>query len=144
MPIRFNCPHCSRALATARRKSGSEIRCPLCGLPATVPADQPAGRLVGTAVESSPPRPAPAAAADRPLFESADVDAMLGLPAPTPYTLVNDAPARRPVSGADALSLDDTTGKVVLGRTTVVWLAVAAVLAVALAFAIGVQVGAAW
>lgn len=129
MPIRFNCPHCARRLAAARRKGGTEVRCPLCGLPATVPAGPAAD---GVAAVEPPP------AADRPLFETADVDALLG-PSRPAFEVVGAAP-NRPAP----LSANEASGTPALGRTTAVWLAVAAVGTVVLAFVIGLKVGAAW
>jgi len=37
MPIRFRCPHCTRLLGIATRKAGTDINCPQCGRPLTVP-----------------------------------------------------------------------------------------------------------
>ncbi len=48
MPIRFRCPHCNRLLGIATRKAGTEIACPQCGVPVSVPrpvgSDAPAAR----------------------------------------------------------------------------------------------------
>jgi DNA-directed RNA polymerase subunit RPC12/RpoP len=37
MPIRFRCSRCNRLLGIARRKAGSDTRCPHCGSTITVP-----------------------------------------------------------------------------------------------------------
>jgi phage FluMu protein Com len=39
MPIRFRCSQCDRLLGIARRKSGTQIRCPQCGEITTVPSE---------------------------------------------------------------------------------------------------------
>ncbi len=44
MPIRFECDRCGQHLSIARRKAGSEIDCPTCGLTQRVPGDPSAER----------------------------------------------------------------------------------------------------
>jgi phage FluMu protein Com len=39
MPIRFRCSQCDRLLGIARRKAGTQIRCPQCGELTTVPSE---------------------------------------------------------------------------------------------------------
>ncbi|NLS91224.1 MAG: hypothetical protein GXX96_03450 [Planctomycetaceae bacterium] len=39
MPIRFECDRCGQHLSIARRKAGSQIDCPTCGLTQRVPGD---------------------------------------------------------------------------------------------------------
>jgi len=39
MPIRFRCNRCNRLLGIARRKAGSETKCPHCGATIMVPRD---------------------------------------------------------------------------------------------------------
>ena len=45
MPIRFRCSHCSRLLGIARRKAGTQVRCPECSQSVTVPVRDDAGDL---------------------------------------------------------------------------------------------------
>lgn len=89
MPIRFRCPHCNRLLGIATRKAGTEIACPQCAVPVTVPkpagGDAPAARELdeidallahtagsnGVFVAEVAPPPAPAAPPPRPRAESA-------------------------------------------------------------------------
>lgn len=39
MPIRFRCSRCNRLLGIARRKAGTETKCPHCGATIVVPRD---------------------------------------------------------------------------------------------------------
>lgn len=87
MPVRFRCRSCNRLLGIARRKIGTEINCPQCGVSLTVPdrddaaeaaatvGAPPADQDLGLEIELlQPPRPvsppaappAPRAAATRP------------------------------------------------------------------------------
>jgi DNA-directed RNA polymerase subunit RPC12/RpoP len=43
MPIRFRCNRCSLLLGIARRKAGTETRCPHCGATLLVPKDEDGG-----------------------------------------------------------------------------------------------------
>jgi DNA-directed RNA polymerase subunit RPC12/RpoP len=43
MPIRFRCTRCHRLLGIARRKAGTETKCPHCGAPIVVPNADPGG-----------------------------------------------------------------------------------------------------
>ena len=45
MPIRFRCTYCSRLLGIARRKAGTQIRCPQCSESITVPIQDDVGDL---------------------------------------------------------------------------------------------------
>lgn len=189
MPIRFRCHHCSRLLGIARRKAGSQIRCPQCDKPVLVPTDDEGGTrppadlndlddLVNpvvangqhpapvvpdpepsrpavrsesqrpAATATKPPAPKPAArpqprrrgTEDDPLFEQDDVDAMLGLPKfGTKFDLDEEEPKDRakPVSGMDAMSLDDGPGKIVLSSQKATLLVVAVALLLGVAFALG-------
>lgn len=55
MPIRFECDQCGQRLSIARRKSGTEIDCPTCGLKQHVPgepsADEPVESSEAVAIE---------------------------------------------------------------------------------------------
>lgn len=42
MAIRFHCPRCNQLLGIASRKAGTEIECPKCRLPQTVPSEEAA------------------------------------------------------------------------------------------------------
>ena len=42
MPIRFRCSHCNRLLGIARRKAGTETKCPHCEGTILVPAEDAA------------------------------------------------------------------------------------------------------
>lgn len=42
MAIRFFCPQCRGLLSIGRRKAGTEIQCPKCGYPQTVPSEEAA------------------------------------------------------------------------------------------------------
>ncbi|MBX9579520.1 MAG: hypothetical protein K2X87_04360, partial [Gemmataceae bacterium] len=100
--------------------------------PGWVPSPQPAG-----AFATHPARPA----ADRPLFEADDLDAILGVkPESRPFDL-DDGSGPVPVSGPDAATLSDD-GYLTLSRhrATVLGAVMAALLLVA--FALGVVVGA--
>ncbi|HEY3787487.1 MAG TPA: hypothetical protein VGL71_01475 [Urbifossiella sp.] len=192
MPIRFRCHHCERLLGIARRKAGTAIHCPQCGVGITVPhedeqpdrtlydvdellgpppvngiaipepAPEPA-ELVGVtqdfqfiapsrpvlpqpmvpAVSPPIPRPTPKRKpmGEMPLFEQSNMDALLGL-ADAGGLLELDEPSKvKPVSGMDALSLDEGPGKIVLSSQKATLLVIAAALLMILAFAVGYGVG---
>ncbi len=92
----------------------------------------------------APARPAPRQhrkpAEDPPLFEE-DVDALLGITRHAEPTEPAEPPGRKgkakPVSGMDALSLDDHAGHLVLSPQKATLLVVAVVLLIGLAFAAG-------
>lgn len=118
MPIRFRCPHCNRLLGIATRKAGTEIACPQCAVPVTVPkpagGDAPAAReldeidaLLGHAAGSNgvfvaevAPPPAPAAPPPRPRAEPIRPPAAVA-PKPAP-----PAPAKKK-SGDSLFENDD-------------------------------------
>lgn len=163
MPIQFRCPHCTRLLGVARRKAGAQVRCPRCGRPATVPGGEAgpfddldddtgpaqtadparqarAGGTVGM-VADPPTRPA----ADRPLFEADDLDAILGVkPAAEALDLDDDdSSGPRPVSGADAGTLTDD-GLVILTHSKAKRLGAVLAGLVLVAFVLGIVVGRNW
>lgn len=153
MPIRFRCPHCSKLLGIATRKAGTAITCPKCEQSVTVPQPgdaAPGGeldeidQLLGNpAPAATAPVAAPSAAPRRKsgdsLFETGDVDQLLGftssLPSPVEPTPRPAAP--RPGTGADVLSLDDPNAPWVLSPAKVALLVVAVVALLGVAFAAG-------
>ncbi|MDB5310833.1 MAG: hypothetical protein JWO38_5035 [Gemmataceae bacterium] len=187
MPIRFRCPHCTRLLGIARRKAGSQINCPQCARPVTVPVQEDTGELDELEVlltPAAPPAPAPevpgpepgepAVATDRnrspvpqpggpavaakpsvprqaprpqprreptgddPLFEQEDVDAILGVKKTKALDLDEEPDTGpKPVSGLDAMSLEDGPGKIVLSSQKATLLVVAVVVLLGIAFAAG-------
>jgi predicted nucleic acid-binding Zn-ribbon protein len=58
MPIRFECDQCGQRLSIARRKAGTEIGCPTCGVSQRVPiepsAEQEVEEIGAVAVEEEP------------------------------------------------------------------------------------------
>lgn len=185
MPIRFRCSECDRLLGIARRKAGTQIRCPQCGELTTVPVEDapdagghdrtlgdlddllgpaPAtnGSLLASpepalitidasaapkppkplSVEYSAPRPAAAPKPKRPapksgdsLFEQ-DVDALLGIER-SEEAFVLDEPKAKPVTGMDAMSLDDGPGTITLSSQKATLIVVAAVILMLVAFVTG-------
>ena len=103
---------------------------PIVPTPAPVPAPAPR--------PPAPPRPAKKRRSeDDPLFEQ-DVDEMLGLARPNQaLELDDDEPRAKPVSGMDAMSLDDGPSKIILSPQKAMLLVIAAVILVGLAFAAG-------
>lgn len=123
------------------------------GTPA--PLDMPEPEPVEPAVATRPPRPYPPAppkpqphrrpGEEAPLFERDDVDVLLGLnrplPLPGPDEEEPQAKKRKPVSGMDAMSLDDGPGKVVISSQKATLLVVVAVVLISLAFLAGYLLG---
>jgi hypothetical protein len=85
----------------------------------------------------TPPRhkPKPVAKPDS-LFEQ-DVDALLGIAKPEEALELEEAPKAKPVSGADAMSLDDGPGSITLSSQKATLIVVAAVLLMLIAFITG-------
>lgn len=139
MPIRFRCPHCFKLLGIATRKAGTDVPCPQCGRGVTVPrpadnlpdaddlddidqilghavgsngAPAPGGSRAATAAPKPPkPAPAPRKTPGDSLFETGDVDTLLGLSSELPPPEEDVAPPRpaggpKPVTGMDVQSLD--------------------------------------
>jgi hypothetical protein len=176
MPIRFRCHHCERLLGIARRKAGSQIHCPQCGVSIVVPyedekadpglrglddllgppaaangmaapaapAPEPAQSVLVTDDRSFVPPPRPATRRKTPredsLFE-ADVDQLLGLANREGALDLDDDRPVRPVAGMDAMSLDDSPGKIVLTSQKATLLVIAAAVLMMLAFTAGFLVG---
>lgn len=159
----IRCPQCGETL-TVPVDDGTDERDlhelddllnPLGSNGTPAPMSMPEPEPVEPAVATRPPRPYPPAPPkpqprrrpdeEAPLFEQDDVDALLGLnrPQPLPGQDEDDPKAkkRRPVSGMDAMSLDDGPGKVVLSSQKATLLVVAAVILVGLAFLAGFLLG---
>jgi hypothetical protein len=79
------------------------------------------------------------------LFEQDNVDALLGLDRPGQPLGVEEGEAkakkRKPVSGMDAMSLEDGPGKIVLSSQKATLLVVVAVVLISLAFVAGFLLG---
>lgn len=82
------------------------------------------------------PRPVQKPGEDAPLFEE-DVDAILGMATGGGLELDEPEPRAKPVSGMDAMSLDDGAGKIVLSSRKATLLVVAVVVLMGIAFAAG-------
>jgi hypothetical protein len=171
MPIRFRCEHCQQLMGIARRKAGSRVNCPTCGLSVTVPSADAAD-----ADARDKPNPAAPAAAGAPaaggvppgtVFERSDFDHLLGegdqpaqaaarkAPAPAPERKAQaaaaapvKAPATRrggvdvePVAAPSSAAWPASAPALVLSQQQVTILSVLAVVLLALAFAGGVLVG---
>jgi hypothetical protein len=168
MPIRFRCPHCNRLLGIATRKAGTDIPCPQCAGLVTVPnpngdgpvpkeldeidellgltGPEPASPVVApprpqVKAAPPPPKPAPPKKQKKPgdsLFETGDVDDLLGLPRELPPAAEDAAPAPargpKPVSGMDVQSLDGGDGTWVVSPRKAAILVVAVALLLLAAF----------
>jgi phage FluMu protein Com len=66
MPIRFRCAYCNQLLGIARRKAGTVVRCPNCSGQVVVPTLEEAGLSDG-----------PQATAGQQLFEGNEIDRLL-------------------------------------------------------------------
>jgi DNA-directed RNA polymerase subunit RPC12/RpoP len=56
MDITFNCPNCEQELAVDASGAGSEIECPACSKPITVPTPDPAQEPVAPPPPEAPPK----------------------------------------------------------------------------------------
>lgn len=161
MPIRFRCVYCTRLLGIASRKAGTPTRCPQCGQNIVVPmqsddeveqtqsvepprAAMPTGlKAQGESVSRAPvatkPKPKPRESGDEPLFIGDDIDDLLGVPKLSKEVLVEKL-GPKPVSGMDALSLDDEKPGAI-SRQKMTLLIVALVLLLLLTFAAGFFLG---
>ena len=150
MPIRFRCPHCEKLLGIARRKAGTPIQCPQCSKTIKVPPHddlddllqppEPA-RSVSSPVPKLTARPAPKLqpSNDAPLFEKENFDDLLGPSTRNgAFEPAEPRPSRtRPVSGADAASLDAEPDKITLSSRKATLLLVTTAVLIVLAFAAG-------
>jgi hypothetical protein len=160
MPIRFRCMYCNQLLGIARRKAGTEVNCPTCQRPVTVPLtsqeDGPPSPPPPAAIPEPSPAPAPAPA----LFERSDFEDYLHdpvaaaapaaappppatpppRPGPNPFDLGHlpqqpaPAPPPLPVPTPRAAGI-------VLSPTGATVLTVAAILMLAVAFGVGLLIG---
>jgi hypothetical protein len=160
MPIRFRCAYCNQLLGIAHRKAGTIVRCPTCAGQVVVPDPGAAGTEKNAAGEPG----------EAMLFERSDFDELFNpgekearLPESPEKVLsaaslpdipssadvpVAPAPAARragPHSGIDVVRVPAPPGAarpgIVLSSKQATWLAVAAVAALVLAFALGLLVG---
>lgn len=113
MPIRFRCPSCTKLLGIARRKAGTVVRCPRCGIEVTVPAPGASRQSNREGPAEPEPLTIPAGHASNghgatrkpdsmPLFERPDFESLLNpavslatIPPPEPPKPVPAPPAER-------------------------------------------------
>jgi hypothetical protein len=150
MPIRFRCVYCNQLLGISRRKAGTTVRCTTCNGQLIVP-DQ-AAAATERSDEDAPaptdvPTKAPPAAGGQ-LFERDDFEQILepfqfrsspaavaNPPAPSPVR------RERPSSGGLSPAPPPVPAGLVLSRKQVTLASVAIVVALGVAFAIGLWVG---
>jgi len=170
MPIKFRCSRCQRLLGIARRKAGSETKCPHCGATITVPKEDEnndqihvedlGGLFNGTAnphvihdsaaVATRPaPPPAPRAAESsrreaRSVAEEEQPLFECDLDSVLGMTATEGTePAKKPpvTAGIDAMSLEPDQNHFVISSQTATAIVVAVVVLLALAFAAGFLIG---
>ena len=163
MPIRFRCAYCNQLLGIARRKAGTVVRCPNCAGQVVVPTLEEAGLADGpqppvmhggqlfegneidrmlegaagdqpSALDIPPPRlpspalpPAPAAVAPMPM------------PVPMPGAMPK--PAAAPPGFSPAMAPGAAGTGIYLSPSRATLLSVIAVVALAIAFGLGLLVG---
>ncbi len=159
MPIRFRCAYCNQLLGIARRKAGKVVRCPNCAGQVVVPdieEDRDPDEAPVLQQQAAPPAPPPPPAPEQ-LFERSDFDEILkpvkGMerPAPSPMappgTVANADPGinvEQLASGADLVPTLEPMAPlpgIWLSPAKATLLSVLAVLALTLAFVIGLMVG---
>jgi len=165
MPIRFRCVYCDRLLGISRRKAGAIVSCPHCKEKLIVPTPGPEDQAAAEEEKETNEDPAlPQGKANGPqLFERDDIDALLQ---PKPTYRAEPPKARPAAAGAapvaEAVALEPyvpqmvapppkpaqplfektaPTGGIVLSPARATWLAVAAVVLLAVAFGAGLLVG---
>lgn len=155
----IHCPQCGAGIAVPHEDDEGE---PLLrdlddllgaaganGEPA-LPAPEPARPAVATEPRPVPVAPRPAMAPSRPapkrrtpgedpLFEQANVDELLGIAAVDGALELEDERSTKvkPVTGMDAMSLDDGPGKIVLSSQKATLLVIAAAILMVFAFVAG-------
>lgn len=155
MPIRFRCVFCNQLMGISRRKAGTIVRCPVCASSITVPT-QPDGDSAERSRKSSKARRQREPSA--PLFERSDFDDVFSASGrepsadrttPPPLPLVLDVHGVRGPTPAladpiknNGMTEQPTPLGIVLTPRVVTLLSVAAIVAVALAFTVGLWVGA--
>jgi len=165
MPIRFRCVYCDRLLGISRRKAGAIVSCPQCKEKLIVPTPGPEDPAAAEDDKETNEDPAlaPAKREGAQLFERDDIDALLQ---PKPAYRV-EAPKARPAAAgaapvAEAVALEPYVPQmvapppkpaqplfetappgagIVLSPSRATWLAVAAVVLLAVAFGAGLLVG---
>ncbi len=152
MPIRFRCAYCNQLLGISRRKAGQVVRCPTCAGQVVVPQPEDG------AADDAPPRPAgeTSAATGPPVFERSDFDELFQAPvAPAPAAAppapaqeeffdvepIGPPPARVPTSAPPVAEPERLPAGIVLSPARATILTVLAIIAVALAFGVGLVVG---
>ena len=78
---------------------------------------------------------------DDPLFEMGSVDSLLGIVRHEEALELEEPPGVKPVSGMDAMSLDEGPGRIVLTSQKATMLVIAAAVLMLLAFAAGFAIG---
>jgi phage FluMu protein Com len=161
MPIKFRCAYCNQLMGIARRKAGTIVRCPSCSGQVVVPSPS----------EESTEKAPSSSADDPELFERSDFEELFGSAAGGKEALNRPAVAsppraQAPAGSASAVASEkpaeiaydvervnvapnmivDTTGAgarpgILLSPRLATVLSVAAILALALAFALGLIVG---
>ena len=112
---------------------------------AAMPAPEPAQSFLITDELSRPPAsrasPRRKTPAEDALFEQANVDELLGIANTDGLLDLGDDRAVKPVTGMDAMSLDDSHGKIVLTSQKATLLVIAAAVLMVAAFAAGFLIG---
>jgi phage FluMu protein Com len=137
MPVRFRCKHCQQLLGIARRKIGTEVRCPECRKVVLVPADDAPELDDLTRKRDSPVEGGQIGLNLKPPVAEAAVDGaeeqaapVFLPPAPAPFDVdVYRVPDPVPRAGMN------------LSPLLAVLLTIGAVLILALAFTVGLLVG---
>jgi phage FluMu protein Com len=167
MPIRFRCNRCNRLLGIARRKAGSETKCPHCGATIMVPRDDenvddqtqfddidelinpvttlPLKAAAPVLATRPPPVPRTARPAHDPIplppeerpLFERDVEAVLGAINQTSNGTEAPNPKSAPTAGLDAMSLVPERSHIVLSAQLATALAVVVVVLMALSFGAG-------
>lgn len=157
MPIRFRCAYCNQLMGIARRKTGTVVRCPNCAGQVVVP--RPEGAKGAEPGEAKPAHP------EQPFFEQNDFDEALSAaapgarpvlpasepnspsrPIPAPATFQGSAPVYEPEVEAQSQYASELPAPaappgIFLSPVMATALSVAFVLALALAFIVGLFVG---
>ena len=135
MPVRFRCKHCQQLLGIARRKIGTEVRCPECHKMVLVPGDD-APNVEETARKRD--YLFEGGAKEQPLPPSL-VDPAVDPPRPAP--MLSPAPVESFDAELYAIPDPARNGGVFLSPLHTLLLTVAAVVIFLLVFVIGLLVG---
>jgi hypothetical protein len=148
------CPQCGKTVTVPGPDDTPPAESPALDLddaPSVPRMSGPAVSAAPPAAAAAPPAAAPRPAAkpqprrqpedDLPLFEGEDFDALLGVkPKPDPLDL-DDRPAKQPVTGMDALSLEEEPRPLVLTPQRATLLVALVVVLLGVAFAAGFLIG---